>query len=74
MRALDELLKRKALTSRQIAKEAGVSMETVRLWRLGKRKIAVGRLGQVARITGLTPHDLRPDVFGPDELCERGAA
>lgn len=74
MRALDELLKRKALTSRQIAEEAGVSTETVRLWRSGKRKIAVGRIGQVARITGLTPHDLRPDVFGPETTHERGAA
>ena len=41
---------------------------------IGWKRVPDVHVRIVARMAGLTPHDLRPDVFGPDEMCERGAA
>ncbi|PYD79961.1 hypothetical protein ACM0P6_02970 [Komagataeibacter sucrofermentans] len=41
---------------------------------IGWKQVPAVHARTVAEMAGLTPHDLRPDVFGPDEMCERGAA
>ena len=48
-----------------IAAEAGVSLEAVRLWRHGKRRIAPAHVSAVSRITGIPRHELRPDLWEP---------
>lgn len=50
-------------TRRNLAKALGISYEAVRLW----HEIPLKRVTQVADITGLSKHQLRPDVFDAPE-------
>lgn len=39
----------------------GITSQAVSLW----RKVPVERVIDVERVTGISRHDLRPDIFGP---------
>ena len=55
----------------RVAKATGLrSHATV----IGWRRVPAEHARTVARMAGLTPRDLRPDVFGPETTHERGAA
>ncbi|WP_282758356.1 hypothetical protein [Komagataeibacter saccharivorans] len=41
---------------------------------IGWKRVPAEHARTVARMADLTPHDLRPDVFGPETTHERGAA
>ncbi len=44
-----------------VARELGVSHTTVIRWRDGQ--VPAERVRAVSRVTGLSPHELRPDLF-----------
>ena len=52
------------LSAEDAAKEAGVSLPTWSRWETGSRRIPAERVPDVARVTGIAPSTLRPDVFG----------
>ena len=54
----------------KVAKAVGRHHATV----IGWRRVPAEHARTVARMAALTPHDLRPDVFGPETTHERGAA
>lgn len=49
-----------------LAKRLGISCAAVSQW----RRVPVARVLEVERITGVSRHDLRPDIYGP----KRGVA
>lgn len=46
-----------------LAKALGISTAAVSQW----RKVPAKRVGTVANIVGLTPHEIRPDLFPAPE-------
>lgn len=54
-----------------VAKEAGVTVAMWSRWETGGRKIPAERVLDIERITGISRHELRPDVFGekPGEVA-----
>ena len=57
---------RKGLTDGELATELGVSDELVRLWRNGHRRIPAERVLSIEKATGVSRHDLRPDIYPRD--------
>jgi len=52
------------LSAEDAAKRAGVSLPTWSRWETGSRRIPAERVPDVARLSGIAPSALRPDVFG----------
>lgn len=50
-----------------VAKQFGVDRTTILRWEKGTTPLPVNRLDEFERVTGISRHDLRPDVFGPAE-------
>jgi DNA-binding transcriptional regulator YdaS (Cro superfamily) len=50
-----------------VAREAGVTLAMWSRWETGSRQLPASRVLDVERITGISRHDLRPDIFGPAE-------
>lgn len=48
-----------------IAREIGISIAAITLWK--RRGIPAQRVLDVERLTGISRHTLRPDVFGEGE-------
>jgi hypothetical protein len=72
--SFDTLLRGLALTNGAAAAELGVSIETVRLWRVGKRRIPGERAVQIERKFGFSKADLRPDLWPNTGSAGPGAA
>jgi DNA-binding transcriptional regulator YdaS (Cro superfamily) len=51
------------LTDRTLAAALGVSDELVRLWRNGHRRIPAERVLAIEKITKISRHVLRPDIY-----------
>lgn len=51
----------------RLAIELGISHAAVATW----RKVPAERVPEVARITGYSRHQLRPDLWEPDPPCVR---
>lgn len=47
------------------SKDAGVTIAMWSRWENGRRKVPAERVLDLERITGVSRHFLRPDVFGP---------
>lgn len=63
-----ELAKLKAGGPAALAKAiGGVSPQAVSQW----KKVPAERVLDVERLTGISRHDLRPDVFGPPLTADR---
>lgn len=63
---LPELLHGREMKLADLARACGVDKATVTRW--SQKKIPADRLADVSRITGIPPHELRPDladIFGP---------
>lgn len=60
-------------TADDVAKEVGVTLAMWSRWETGNRQIPAGRVLDIERITGISRHDLRPDVFGPSTTQGRAA-
>lgn len=56
-------------TAGELAEKIGVSPQALSQW----RRIPVGRVLDIERITGISRHDLRPDIFGPAPAQEPAA-
>jgi DNA-binding transcriptional regulator YdaS (Cro superfamily) len=56
-----------------VAKEAGVTLAMWSRWETGARQVPAARVLDVERITGISRHELRPDVFGPAKSEEAAA-
>lgn len=52
-------------SAEDVATEAGVTLAMWSRWETGSRALPAARVLDVERITGISRHDLRPDVFGP---------
>lgn len=52
-------------TAEDVAAEAGVTLAMWSRWETGARQVPAERVLEIERITGISRHDLRPDVFGP---------
>ncbi|MBV1835629.1 helix-turn-helix domain-containing protein [Acetobacter estunensis] len=70
MNAINRRISQGSVVPQDAARRLNVSLETVRLWRCGKRKVSVGRVADVCAIFGITPEDVRPDIFGPSPSAE----
>lgn len=57
----------------EVAREAGVTLAMWSRWETGARQVPPARVLDVERITGISRHDLRPDVFGVKPQPERMA-
>ena len=64
------------IDARSAAAEAGVSLPTWSRWETGQRRVPPVRVPDIERITGISRHELRPDIYGPSPQAqgERGAA
>ena len=58
-------------TPADLARAAGVSPQAVSQW-AGGEFIPLASAIRVARATGLKLHELRPDLFSPDEQVRAG--
>ena len=56
-----ELLKRRGLKAKQVAKELGVSEPAVSHW--SRSRVPAERVIDIERVTGISRHDLRPDLY-----------
>ncbi|MFT8898104.1 MAG: hypothetical protein ABF968_14270 [Acetobacter sp.] len=63
MNAINSWLALDAHHPARLAERMGVSREAVRLWGAGKRNVALRNVPRMCCITGLSPHEIRPDVF-----------
>lgn len=57
-----------------LANRLGVKSPTVSQWRHGVRPVPPRLAIQIESITGVSRHDLRPDVFGPAPAKKRKRA
>ena len=57
----------------EVAKEAGVTLAMWSRWETGSRQLPASRVLDIERITGISRHELRPDVFGPAPKSEAAA-
>lgn len=62
-----------ARSAEDVAREAGVTVAMWSRWETGARKIPAARVLDIERITGISRHELRPDVFGPAPDKEHAA-
>lgn len=53
------------LTQRDAAAQAGAHVAHWNKWELGKARIPAAHCLAIARLTGISVHDLRPDIYGP---------
>jgi len=62
--AFSEFRKNSPLTLDGVAALFGVDRTTILRWEKGEPPIPIKRLLEIEKITGISRHDLRPDVFG----------
>lgn len=54
----------------QLARELGVSIQFVNQWVRGSRPVPARHVLAIEAATGVSRHDLRPDIFGPAPTSE----
>ena len=47
----------------EVAQKLGVTLAMWSRWENGKRSIPANRVNDISELTGIPPHELRPDVF-----------
>lgn len=62
--ALAKYRAEKKLSLEAVAAQFKVNKTTIMRWENGVVPIPVGRLGEIAAVTGISRKKLRPDVFG----------
>lgn len=58
---------RAELTPAAASEKAGVTLAMWSRWETGYRPLPAARVLDIERITGISRHELRPDIFGPAE-------
>lgn len=71
MNTLHQYLKEKRGRARDLANALGLYEGTISQWR--EKKVPAERVLAVEEKTGLSRHDLRPDIFGPSPKKRRAA-
>lgn len=69
METLREYLKQERGRASRLAEALGVFPSALSQW----TQVPAERVLDVERLTGLSRHDLRPDIFGPDPKRRRAA-
>lgn len=62
---MDRVLRR-VRTMQSLADQMGVDISTVSRWR-SRGRIPVGRVLTLERLTGIPRHELRPDIYPPED-------
>lgn len=70
--ALKTLLRDRGLRLTDLAKSMGVDKATATRW--AQRRVPAERVKDVEAATGISRHDLRPDIYGPAPEPRGGAA
>lgn len=70
--ALKYLLRERGLRLIDLARSVGVDKATATRW--AQKRIPAERVQDIERITGISRHDLRPDIYGPAPTHQEGAA
>ncbi len=52
-------------TAEEVARLIGVTPPMWSRWETGRRQVPAERTLEIERMTGVSRHELRPDVFGP---------
>jgi DNA-binding transcriptional regulator YdaS (Cro superfamily) len=52
-------------SAEDVANSAGVTLAMWSRWETGARQLPADRVLDIEALTGVSRHDLRPDVFGP---------
>lgn len=60
---LKDWIAEKGLTQAEAAKLLKADQSSVSRWTSGARKVPPQRVPEVSEITGIPPHELRPDIF-----------
>lgn len=60
-------------SAEDVAKQLGVTVAMWSRWETGGRKVPAERVLEIERLTGVSRHALRPDVFGPAPSAEAAA-
>lgn len=63
MNCIDIALSQKKMSVRALAEKVGVSAETVRLWRTGRRRVSVRNITALCNALDLCAEQIRPDIF-----------
>lgn len=63
---------RRGINQQQLASELGTSPGYLHDLETGRRKPSPALTRKIEELTGISRHELRPDIFGP--MSERGAA
>ena len=66
-----EAAKKAAGSAKKLAEMLGISGAAVSRW---GEEVPLGRVIEVERVTGISRHVLRPDIFGPARRQRRKAA
>jgi DNA-binding transcriptional regulator YdaS (Cro superfamily) len=70
--SLKALLKRQNIKPATLARELKVDKSQITRW--AQKKVPAERVLDVERITGISRHEMRPDVFGAKSAKKRRAA
>lgn len=54
-------------SAEEVARSAGVTLAMWSRWETGARQVPAERVLDIEALTGVSRHQLRPDVFGPAE-------
>lgn len=75
MEAMSTLLKswRGSRPAEDVAAALGVTVPMWSRWENGRRPIPPKRVLGVEKLTGISRHTLRPDIYGPEPGGERAA-
>lgn len=60
---LDNRHNGKRYNGRRLATAKAMSVSTVTIWKWAALRVPAERVHQLSEVTGLTPHELRPDLF-----------
>lgn len=60
---LDNIHNGKRYNGRRKSTAQAMGVSTVRIWHWAKFRVPAERVHQLSQVTGLTPHELRPDLF-----------
>lgn len=51
------------MSAEDAARQANVSLPTWSRWETGARRVPAERVVEIARVTGISRHELRPDLY-----------
>lgn len=68
MNAIDRALQKTQMKPAELAGCIGESQQTLHNWRK-RNRVPADKVLKLASVTGLRPHEIRPDIFPCDEVA-----